>query len=129
MNTNSKILYRPVGQKELELIKASAYKRFPPRLAWQPIFYPVMDFEYACTIAKDWNTQDDENGNVGYVTQFEIPLDYFQKFKTENVGAANHNELWVPAKELDEFNSRILSGIKVVKTFYGEKFKGIKENG
>ena len=32
------ILYRPVGSKELELIKKSNYRRFPPRLAEQPIF-------------------------------------------------------------------------------------------
>lgn len=63
-------LYRPVGQLELDLIKASGYTEFPPRLEWQPIFYPVLDLEYACTIAREWNTNDDANGNVGYVTQF-----------------------------------------------------------
>jgi hypothetical protein len=34
-------LYRPVGQAELELIEASGWRAFPPRLAHQPIFYPV----------------------------------------------------------------------------------------
>jgi len=34
------ILYRPVGLKELELIAASNYSAFPPRLPEQPIFYP-----------------------------------------------------------------------------------------
>ena len=32
------ILYRPVGTKELELIRESNYRIFPPRLADQPIF-------------------------------------------------------------------------------------------
>jgi hypothetical protein len=41
------ILYRPVEQKELDLIAASAYRAFPPRLDWQPIFYPVLNEEYA----------------------------------------------------------------------------------
>jgi hypothetical protein len=36
-------LYRPVGPKELELIKSSGWKEFPPRLAEQPIFYPVIN--------------------------------------------------------------------------------------
>jgi hypothetical protein len=36
-------LYRPVGIKELELIATAGWKRFPPRLFWQPIFYPVLN--------------------------------------------------------------------------------------
>ncbi len=127
MEVKFKTLYRPVGQKELDLIKASGYTSFPPRLPWQPIFYPVLDFEYACTIAREWNTQDDDNGNVGYVTQFEIPFDYFKQFKIENVGAPNHEELWVPAEEIEVFNSKIIGKIEVVKSFYGNKYKGTKE--
>ncbi|HEV2482639.1 MAG TPA: hypothetical protein VGS79_23400 [Puia sp.] len=36
-------LYRPVGLKELELIRLSGWREFPPRLEWQPIFYPVLN--------------------------------------------------------------------------------------
>ncbi len=120
-------LYRPIGQPELNLIKDSGFKFFPPRLSWQPIFYPVLDYDYACSIAKEWNTNDDGNGNVGYVTQFEIPIDYFKKFEVQNVGAKNHNELWVPAEDLGIFNSKIFNGIKIIKAFYGEKYEGVKE--
>lgn len=119
-------LYRPIGQKELDLIKESNFKRFPPRLDWQPIFYPVLDYEYACTIARDWNTNDDANGNVGYVTRFEIPKDYADHFDVQNVGAHNHNEFWVPSEELNTFNEKIVNGIEVVKAFYGTHFKGEK---
>lgn len=49
------ILYRPVGSKELELIKKSNYRRFPPRLVEQPIFYPVLNEQYATEIASSWN--------------------------------------------------------------------------
>jgi hypothetical protein len=121
-----KTLYRPVGTKELELIKQSDYKKFPPRLSWQPIFYPVLDYDYACTIARDWNTNDDDNGSAGFVTQFEIPDEYFDRFEVQNVGLKNHNELWVPADEMEEFNSKLLNGIKVIKAFYGEKYVGDK---
>lgn len=117
-------LYRPVGQIELDLIQGANFKAFPPRLAWQPIFYPVLDYDYACTIARDWNTNDEENGNVGYVTQFEIPEAYFKTFEVQNVGASHHNELWVPAEKMDEFNAQLQGTIKVVRAFYGEKFKG-----
>ena len=44
MNTT---LYRPIGIKELQLLIDLDFKAFPPRLEWQPIFYPVMNQEYA----------------------------------------------------------------------------------
>ena len=47
MNDEITTLYRPVGPKELELIAASGYREFPPRLPDQPIFYPVLNEEYA----------------------------------------------------------------------------------
>jgi hypothetical protein len=40
-------LYRPVGKQELDLIRESGWKRFPPRLPFQPIFYPVLTEDYA----------------------------------------------------------------------------------
>ena len=49
------ILYRPVGTEELDLIRASGFSAFPPRLPEQPIFYPVLTEEYAVQIARDWN--------------------------------------------------------------------------
>src|SRR5678815_5347569 len=40
-------LYRPVGQAEFDLVRASGYRSFPPRLQHQPIFYPVLSEQYA----------------------------------------------------------------------------------
>jgi hypothetical protein len=51
-------LYRPVGLREMELIAESNFKAFPPRLEWQPIFYPVLNHAYAEQIALEWNTPD-----------------------------------------------------------------------
>ena len=56
--TSAKILYRPVGPKELTLIAASGYREFPPRLPEQPIFYPVTNEEYARHIAEQWNVRN-----------------------------------------------------------------------
>ena len=70
-------LYRPVGPKELELIKQSGFAAFPPRLFHQPIFYPVMNEEYATMIARDWNVK--ESGS-GYVTRFQVNKNYVAKF-------------------------------------------------
>lgn len=113
-------LYRPVGQLELDLIKALDFRAFPPRLEWQPIFYPVLDKDYACQIAREWNTKDEANGNVGYVTRFEVNKAYADQFEVQNVGGHNHNELWVPAEELETFNEHIIGEIEVIETFRDE---------
>ncbi len=108
------ILYRPVGPKELELIEQSGWTKFPPRLPEQPIFYPVMNEEYAIQIARDWNVPA---SGSGFVTKFAIKTDYAIKFEIQNVGGEIHNELWVPAEELEEFNSNIVGQIKITKEF------------
>lgn len=106
-------LYRPVNQKELDLIKDSGWTKFPPRLMEQPIFYPVTNLEYARQISIRWNVPA---YGIGYVTKFEVNAAYLKKFKVENVGGPIHNELWVPADELSEFNSHIVGVIEVVET-------------
>lgn len=117
MTVETITLYRPVGQKEMDLIVAADFASFPPRLAWQPIFYPVISEAYAIEIARDWNTKDRENGNVGYVTAFEIDADYCAKFERKRVGHSGHQELWVPADKLAEFNQKIVSRIRVIHEF------------
>jgi hypothetical protein len=109
-------LYRPVGVEELALIAASDFKAFPPRLPEQPIFYPVTNEEYAVQIARDWNCKH----NVvkkGFVTKFSLPTEYLSRFDRKIVGAKIHEELWVPAEELDDFNSRIVGSIQVIRGF------------
>ncbi len=108
-------LYRPVGPKELALIEQSGWKRFPPRLPEQPIFYPVMNEEYAIQIARDWNVPA---SGAGFVTKFDVNSDYLAKFEVQNVGGLIHDELWVPAEELEEFNDQIVGLIEVTKSFY-----------
>jgi hypothetical protein len=114
-------LYRPTGANELELIIDAGMKRFPPRLFWQPIFYPVLNFKYAAEIAEQWNMGDIESDGAGFVTAFEIPVEYFEKFQVQTVGLTHHQELWVPAEQLDEFNDMIMDGIRVEKAFVGNK--------
>jgi hypothetical protein len=119
---NNVTLYRPTGAEELSLIIESGMKTFPPRLFWQPIFYPVLNLQYAAEIAERWNMGDPESDRVGFVTEFDIPEDYFKKFPIQTVGLDHHKELWVPAEELEEFNTRIVNGIRICKSFVGSKF-------
>jgi hypothetical protein len=114
-------LWRPVGRGELELIEGSGWKRFPPRLPGQPIFYPVLNEAYAIRIARDWNTKDPASGHVGYVLRFEVDATYASRFEPRRVGGAGIDELWVPAAELEAFNDHIVGTIEVVREFSGRE--------
>jgi len=113
-------LFRPVGQAELDLIAQSGWRRFPPRLPGQPIFYPVLNAEYATTIAKDWNTKDSTSGHVGFVLRFEVDAKFAARYPVQRVGGAMCEELWVPAEELDDFNDHVRGPIVIVAEYRGD---------
>jgi hypothetical protein len=111
------MLYRPVGEQELALIAANNYTAFPPRREWQPIFYPVLNEEYACQIAAEWNARD---GKHGYVTRFAVQSAYLSRYEVQRVGSAIHQEYWIPAEELDAFNQHIVGKIEVIAQYSGD---------
>ena len=116
------ILYRPVGLQELALIYDSGMKAFPADLPQQPIFYPVLDLEYARQTASDWNVK---NGQfAGYVTQFNVEDQYIRKFERHTVGNSQYEEFWIPADEMEEFNKHLVGRIKVVEAYFGDAFQG-----
>jgi hypothetical protein len=120
MSNDTIILYRPVGPKELELIAASRYREFPPRLPEQPIFYPVLNQEYATDISRKWNVRD---YGAGYVTRFRVRKEFTAKYPIHVVGDSTCQELWIPAEELPAFNSNIVGLIEVIAEFKSESFK------
>ena len=101
----------------MQLIAEAAYRAFPPRLPEQPIFYPVLNERYATEIAQRWNAADANSGYKGYVTKFEVDDAYIQQYDVQTVGAAYHQEYWIPAEELDVFNSHIVGKIAVIASF------------
>jgi hypothetical protein len=109
-------LYRPVGTKELELIEASGWKAFPPRLPEQPIFYPVTNEGYARQIAREWNTVHNEDRR-GFVVKFEVRADVANSYDRRVVGGREHEELWMPAAELPRFNRAIEGMISLIASY------------
>jgi hypothetical protein len=73
-------------KKELDLIRESGCKAFPPRLPEQPIFYPVL---------------------------------FLAKYEVHMVGGSIHQEYWIPAEDLDEFNTNIAGEIEIVAEYRG----------
>lgn len=107
-------LYRPTGPKELDLIKKSGYEKFPPRLPEQPIFYPVLTKEYAVKIARDWNVKA---SGKGFVLEFKVEKEFLDKYPVQVAGGNSHQEYWIPAEELEDFNQALIGKIKVIETY------------
>lgn len=125
MSNRSKMtLFRPVGLKEMGLIYDREFKEFPPRRSDQPIFYPVLNIDYANQIARDWNTKSEVSGFAGFVTQFAIDSEYGSKYETHVVGSSQHEELWVPSNELVEFNRHIQYQLVITSVYFGENYVG-----
>ena len=110
-------LYRPTGPKELALVRQNGFKRWPPRLPEQPIFYPVTNEQYAIEIATRWNVRDD---GVGYVTRFNVRKTFMANYQVQHVGAAHHTEWWVPANELERLNDNIVGLIEIIGEYKKE---------
>lgn len=109
------VLWRPVGPEELALIKESGMRAFPPRLPEQPIFYPVTTESYAIKIASDWNVRA---SGSGFVTKFAVRKDYLDQYPIELAGGREHQEYWIPAEDLLNFNAAIVGEIEVTSEFY-----------
>ena len=107
-------LWRPTGPEELTLVRELNWCAWPPRLPEQPIFYPVLNEDYAIRIARDWNVK---HSDVGYVTRFEVESDFLSRYPVQQAGGRTILELWVPAEELDDFNAHIVGEIKVTHEF------------
>jgi hypothetical protein len=113
-DTETVTLWRPTGPEELALVEASGWRLWPPRLPDQPIFYPVLNEEYATTIARDWNVP---RSGAGYVTRFDVRADFLDRYEVRQVGGRTILEYWIPAEDLDELNANIVGSIEVVAEF------------
>lgn len=110
-------LYRPVGQAELDLIRASGFREFPPRLPEQPFFYPVLSQSYATQIARDWNTKDERSQYAGHVLRFKVRSELLKDYPVRTAGSSEHREYWIPAEDLARFNEKIVGQIEVLASF------------
>jgi hypothetical protein len=116
MNADATVtLYRPMGPSEIDLLRQQGFRAFPPRLPQQPIFYPVLTEAYAAKIARDWNVKE---AGAGYVTRFAVRQSYLSRYQVHEAGGAQHQEYWIPAEDLAEFNRNIVGLIEVIAEFH-----------
>ncbi len=108
------VLWRPTGPEELALVRESGWRAWPPRLPDQPIFYPVLNREYATKIARDWNVP---RSGAGFVTRFAVRKRFLDRYDVQQVGAQTVLEYWIPAEDLAELNANIVGRIELVDEF------------
>jgi hypothetical protein len=108
------VLYRPTGPKELALVRGSGFKKWPPRLPEQPIFYPVTNQAYATEIARDWNVRA---SGYGCVTRFAVKKEFMDRYPIQLAGASRHSEWWIPAADLEALNDNIVGQIEIIAEF------------
>lgn len=111
METDVVTMYRPTGPEEMRLLEAADFRRWPPRLPEQPIFYPVTNEQYAIDIATKWNIKA---SGVGYVTRFQVKKAFCDRYSIHKVGGTHHTEWWIPAEDLEELNDNIVGKIEVI---------------
>ena len=114
MTEESVTLWRPVGPAELDLIRESGMREFPPRLPDQPVFYPVLSEAYAAKIARDWNVPA---SGAGFVTRFQVKRSFIERYSVQPAGGVSHSEYWIPAQDMGAFNAAIVGEIEVVLSF------------
>jgi hypothetical protein len=115
MDADTVTMYRPTGPKELELVEASGFHRWPPRLPEQPIFYPVTNEAYARQIAEKWNVPE---SGIAYVTRFQVRKGFVDRYETHCVGGGEHQEWWIPAGDVEELNDNIVGVIEVIAEYH-----------
>lgn len=101
-------LFRPTGPRELQLVAASGYRRWPPRLPEQSIFDPVTNETCAREIAERWN-------GAGFVTRFAVKREFLERYERKVAG--EHEEYRIPAEDLEALNDAIVGRIEVAGAF------------
>jgi hypothetical protein len=77
-----------------------------------------MNQGYASQIAREWNAPSAPDF-IGFVLRFKIPSSFVAKYPIQTVGGKQHQELWVPAEELEHFNRQIIEQIEVIEVHQG----------
>lgn len=108
------ILWRPTGEDELNLIARSNFKAYPAPREDQTIFYPVLTYEYAAKLARDWHAK---YFGKGYVTQFNVKKSFLDNYDIHQIEGKNILEYWIPAEELNTLNENIVGPIEIIEEF------------
>ena len=113
------VLYRPVGRRELELIREGGFRAFPNPPPGQSIFKSVLTREYAADVARNWSAKEKTPAYSDvYVTRFYVDSAFLSRYSQHQVAGSSHWEYLIPAEELDELNGHIRGIIELVAEYH-----------
>ena len=112
-------IYRAISLQELEMIEASGFTRFPPRLPDQPVLCLSLQFAHAEQLARDWIARFCVPP-AGFVTQCDVVLEFLKNYRTEPVEGTAFREYQIPSDDVLRFNNSIVGQIEIAAEFYGE---------
>lgn len=107
-------LWHPTGPQELVLVTASGWRAWPPRLPDQPIFYPVLNEDYATRIARGLKRHR-QRRRARHPLPGPHPVP--GALPAAPVGGQTILEYWIPAKDLPALNDAIVGRIELVASF------------
>ena len=58
-----------------------------------------------------------KHSGSGHVTEFFVHREYGSRFRVKIVGSLIHQELWVPAEQLEDFNNNLIGKIELIETY------------
>jgi len=53
------------------------------------------------------------------VTRFQVRTEFLRRYEIKTVGSSIHQEYWIPAEDLLEFNRNIVGVIEVIAEYQG----------
>jgi hypothetical protein len=62
-------------------------------------------------------------GTSGYVTRFSVRRSFLSQYPIRTVGGLQHQEYWIPADQLPEFNQNIVGPIEIIAEFRADERK------
>ena len=117
---DTRVLFSSVGRRELELIRQSGCRQFPPRPAHQPVLHPLLTEEHARRIARERHARDESSGFAGFVLRFSVKSTFLEQFAVEKGESCEALEYRIPAERLPELNENIVGVIQMLADYYGQ---------
>lgn len=127
-NVEYKTLYKSMGLPEWRLIRTEGRLRFPPRMLRHKLFYPSLQFDNACEMAKKCHTVNAGSEYCGVVVGFDVPPDFLSGYAAmlegDNSGSVI-DDMWLSAADCQAINDNLLNPLRVVEVFYRQEFEGV----
>jgi putative ribosome biogenesis GTPase RsgA len=68
--------------------------------------------------SRDWNVKA---SGAGYVTRFAVKRSFLERYPVRDAGGSQHQEYWIPAADLAEFNANIVDRIEIIAEYRAEE--------